>query len=106
MRRGAYERYVVHEDGEAVIAESRSGDWRWPLSDVFGWAAVVLLFVITILLFTLSHSGVVDAGWWTAIPFVVGMILLVVAFVLDPSPYRLMPPGERRSKWDRVGWPE
>ena len=106
VERGAYNRYLVREDGTGVIVESRPRDWRWPLSDVLGWAAAVLLFVITILLFALSLSGVADAGFWAAIPFAFGMILFVVAFVLDPSPYRLMRVGDRPSEWDRVGWPE
>ena len=87
--------------------ESRPRDWRWPLSDVLGWAALLLVFGITFLLyFVLARAGIADAGFWAAIPFAFGMILLVVAWVLDPSPYRLMRAGDRPSDWDRVGWPE
>jgi len=106
VRRGVYSRYVVNEDGSVVIVESRPRDWRWPLGDIFRWAAVVLMFVITILLLALSRSGVVDAGWWAAIPFLVGWTLFVVGTMVGPSPYRLRAPGERLSEWDRVRWEE
>jgi len=106
VEKGVYNRYMVSEEGTAMLVESRPRDWRWPLSDVLSWAALVLVFGITILLLVLALTGVVDAGWWTAIPFSVGMILLLAAFALDASPYRLRRPGERRSAWDRVGWPD
>jgi hypothetical protein len=107
VERGAYNRYLVREDATGVIVESRPRDWRWPLGDVLGWAALVLVFGITILLYAvLALAGVADAGFWALIPFAFGMILLVVAFVIGPWPYRLMHPGDRRADWDQVGWPE
>lgn len=107
VERGRYSRYVVGEDGKAAIVESRPRDWHWPLSDVLGWTALVLVFGITSLLYAvLARTGVADAGFWAAIPFAVGMILFVVAWWIDPSPYRLMRQGELRSEWAHVGWPE
>jgi hypothetical protein len=107
VEKGVYTRYLVSEEGTPVLVESRPRDWCWPLSDVLGWAALVLVFGITFLLYAvLARTGVANPGSWAAIPFFVGMILLVVAWRIDPSPYRLMRPGERRSEWDRVGWPD
>jgi hypothetical protein len=115
VQRGVYNRYLVHENGWSEIVESQPRDWRWPrnwrwpLSDPLGWGFGVFGLATPFLLVILHSAGLVDGGWWGAIAFFGffgGLILLVAAWWMDPSPYRLMHPGEHRREWDRVGWPE
>jgi hypothetical protein len=106
--RGVYNRYVVREDGSPVIVESRPRDWRWPLGDVLGWG-FGFAFAIPILLLPLNYAHVVTRDLWETvalISFVVAVLLLLAAWGVGPSPYRLMHPGDRGSDWDQVRWPE
>jgi hypothetical protein len=110
--RGVYNRYVVREDGSPVIVESRPRDWRWPLGDLLGWACVVFGFGIPLLLVAHYYVHVMPLTrdlWDTVAPisFGVALVLMLASWAVGPwPPYRLMHPGDRRSGWDKVGWPE
>jgi hypothetical protein len=106
VERGVYYRYLVRENGSAVIVESRPRNWRWPLENVVGWAFVVFAFGIPILFAVLDREHALSADPWAAISVFVGLILLLATWVVRPSPHHLMHPGQRWADWDQVGWPE
>jgi hypothetical protein len=109
VQRGVYNRYVVREDGSPVIVESQPRDRRWPLGDVLGWGFGVFGFGIPLLLVVLNYAQVTTQdllGAVAPISFGVGMVLFLASLVVGPWPYRLMDSSDRRSDWDRVGWPE
>jgi hypothetical protein len=107
VQRGVYNRYVVREDGSPVIVESQPRDWRWPLGDVLRGGFLVLAFGIPLLLVVMDWARVMNLrDSWAVISLGVGLVLFVASLVVGPWPYRLMHPGDRRSDWDQVRWPD
>ena len=109
VQRGVYNRYVVREDGSPVIVESQPRDWRYPLGDVLGGGFLVFAFAIPLLLMAMHSAHVATRDIWGAVALIslgVGMVLFIAALAVGPWPYRLMHPGDRRSDWDQVRWPD
>jgi hypothetical protein len=109
VQRGVYDRYVVREDGSPVIVESRPRDWRYPLGYVLRGGFLVFAFGIPLLLIAMNYAHVATRDLRGAVALIslgVGMVLFVAVLAVGPWPYRLMHPGDRRSDWDQVRWPE
>ena len=70
---------------------------------------LVFAFAIPLLLMAMHSAHVATRDIWGAVALIslgVGMVLFIAALAVGPWPYRLMHPGDRRSDWDQVRWPD
>jgi len=100
--RGGLCRYIIREEGEALLVGSAPESRRYAWGHVVGWGGL-LLVVVTIVL---GYFGRSSPAWIqvSLLIFVLGLSSMgFVASAMQGCPDAKPPPGER---WKRIGGPD